>query len=425
GGDGVSSVDRFLIDAGHSFILAINSLLNEGQDHEQVERVQSAASTIRAKIINQQKQAENQFSTTPWDRMNVDPMQAHNFAKAGLNSCTTEALQHFANVRLPNPKGKGKRQGFSSYCDATGKLAFLWVPGQAEIDLLTKFLILLSWSDIEPVRVLQFWLLQHDEDKYFVMQSEVLAIMGELAIMFERELPKSRKANEREYPKLTLSRELAVPPGVASLGRCQLHELLANTQYHQERPEYFTDKRIGMSTTARERFTTSAPAQSLPTGSTYSAPPTRRGRSSDERDAQLTQIPLGPPEREASARQVTVDFFEQLQTAGLLYPTFALGYDQAGDVIDPALARCPEWNRVDADQRAVCAACIDSIIQPERVINMIPSHGNLHGFTSFDTLHVQCYLAGRLQSQQHVEKGEDGLLICFRVLYHLAVVAKP
>jgi len=30
GGDGVASIDRFLIDAGYSFILAINSLLNEG-----------------------------------------------------------------------------------------------------------------------------------------------------------------------------------------------------------------------------------------------------------------------------------------------------------------------------------------------------------------------------------------------------------
>ena len=111
-----------------------------GQDDEQVERVQSTASTVRAKIINQQKQAESNCSATPQARMNIDPMQAHNFAKAGLNFYTIEALQRFANVRLPNRKGKGKGKGSSSYYDATGKLAFLWVPGQAEIDLLTECL---------------------------------------------------------------------------------------------------------------------------------------------------------------------------------------------------------------------------------------------------------------------------------------------
>ncbi|CAE7325655.1 unnamed protein product, partial [Symbiodinium microadriaticum] len=100
----------------------------------------------------------------------------------------------------------------------------------------------------------------------------------------------------------------------------------------------------------------------------------------------------GVPERKA--RQVTVNFFEKLQTAGLLYPNSTLGYDQAGDVIDPALARRPEWNSVDAYQWAVFAARTESIIQPEHVIHVVPSHGNLHGFTSFGTSHVQWYLAG-------------------------------
>ncbi|CAE7238480.1 unnamed protein product, partial [Symbiodinium necroappetens] len=98
----------------------------------------------------------------------------------------------------------------------------------------------------------EFSLLQHDGDKYFVMQSEVLAIMGELATLFEKELPKSRNPNEREYPKLTLGRELALPPGVENLVRRQLNELLANTPYHQQRPEYFMDKVIEMSTAANK-----------------------------------------------------------------------------------------------------------------------------------------------------------------------------
>ena len=85
-----------------------------------------------------------------------------------------------------------------------------------------------------------------------MMQSEVLAIMGELATLFEKELPKSRNPNDREYPKLTLGRELALPPGVENLVRRQLNELLANTPYHQQRPEYFMDKVIEMSTAANK-----------------------------------------------------------------------------------------------------------------------------------------------------------------------------
>ena len=110
----------------------------------------------------------------------------------------------------------------------------------------------------------------------------------------------------------------------------------------------------------------------------------------------------GVPERKA--RQVTVNFFEKLQTAGLLYPNSTLGYDQAGDVIDPALARRPEWNSVDAYQWAVFAARTESIIQPEHVIHVVPSHGNLHGFTSFGTSHVQWYLAGWEHDQDGAQR---------------------
>ena len=115
-----------------------------GQDDEQVETVQSTASTVRAKIINQQKQAESNCSATPQDRMNIDPMQAHNFAKAGLSFYTIEALQRFANVRLPNRNGKGKGKGSSSYYDATGKLAFF---GSSLSNIVASSPMMASTSD--------------------------------------------------------------------------------------------------------------------------------------------------------------------------------------------------------------------------------------------------------------------------------------
>ena len=68
-----------------------------------------------------------------------------------------------------------------------------------------------------------------------------------LATLFEREISKRRA-------KLSTSRELTVPPGVDGLGRTQLNELLANTPYHQERPEYFMDRRIGMSAPTRAKI---------------------------------------------------------------------------------------------------------------------------------------------------------------------------
>ena len=69
------------------------------QDDEQLERVQSTASTIRSKIINQQRQA--------------DPMQAHNLAKASSSVYTVEALQRNPNARL-----RPQRQG---YVDVLGR----------------------------------------------------------------------------------------------------------------------------------------------------------------------------------------------------------------------------------------------------------------------------------------------------------------
>ena len=48
-------------------------------------------------------------------------------------------------------------------------------------------------------------------------------------------------------------------------------------------------------------------------------------------------------DRERRARQTVVDFFEQLETACFLYSNFRLGYDQAGEVIDPTLARRMDW----------------------------------------------------------------------------------
>ena len=85
------------------------------------------------------------------------------------------------------------------------------MPGQAEIDLITENDRFYTIDEIAVIikavksNQYEFSLLQYDGDKYFVMQSKVLAIMGELATLFETEFPKSRNANERGYPKLTFS----------------------------------------------------------------------------------------------------------------------------------------------------------------------------------------------------------------------------
>ena len=47
-------------------------------------------------------------------------------------------------------------------------------------------------------------------------------------------------------------------------------------------------------------------------------------------------------DRERQAQQVTADFFEELENSGQLYPNFRLGYDQAGEIIDPTPRRM-EW----------------------------------------------------------------------------------
>ena len=98
--------------------------------------------------------------------------------------------------------------------------------------------------------------------------------------------------------------------------------------------------------------------------------------------------------REMRMREVVVDYFDQLQSAGLFYPNFRLGFDINGELIDPSLARRPEWNRTDQYQWAVLAAMTERLVQPASIIYMIPSHGNLHGFTLVDSSHVQWYLSG-------------------------------
>ena len=99
------------------------------QGEQDTERVQSTASTVRDKVMNQQKRAEKLHQTTPQGQFSVDPIAAHNYAKSGLSFRTVEALQRFANVRLPNPNGKGKGAGAAKNYDATGKLALLWALG--------------------------------------------------------------------------------------------------------------------------------------------------------------------------------------------------------------------------------------------------------------------------------------------------------
>ena len=102
----------------------------------------------------------------------------------------------------------------------------------------------------------------------------------------------------------------------------------------------------------------------------------------------------GVPDREAQARQVTQDFFEELQTAGLLYQGFRLGYDQAGRMIDPNLARRSDWNRVDQYQWAVFTGIQEPLFRPGSVVNLIPSYGNMSGTGMFDQSHVQWFLSG-------------------------------
>ena len=203
-----------IIDLQPSSGLSRQRVRTSGEDESQTQKVQSTASTIRAKVLNQQKRADKLNQTTPQGQFSVDPIQAHNFAKAGLSFHTVEALQRFANVRLPNPQGKGKGTGTSTWYDASGKLALLWVPGQQNIDLLTECLICFHdrFYTIDEIAVLikavksnqhEFTVLCYDGEKHCIVQHEILAIMGELATLFAREIPKSRSSNERSYPTLT------------------------------------------------------------------------------------------------------------------------------------------------------------------------------------------------------------------------------
>ena len=269
----------------------VRDVEREGGDTKRI--IQSTASTIRQKVVSMQRTAEVQKGTTPLGRYETDPLQAHNFARAGLSFYTVEALQRFASVRLPNPKGKGKGRGSSTYYDTTGKLALQWVPGQQEIDLLTECLVCFHdrFYTIDEIAVLikavkvnqfEFSILQFDGEKHFVLQTEILPIMGELARLIEREIPKSRGVDERNYPRLVSAGPLAVPPGAEGLGNRQLNELLANTPDHVRR-EYYMDTRIGRSEFARQRLTTSAPAQERRPPPPPAVPSPRRGRSSDER----------------------------------------------------------------------------------------------------------------------------------------------
>ncbi|OLQ03095.1 hypothetical protein AK812_SmicGene13976 [Symbiodinium microadriaticum] len=85
----------------------------------------------------------------------------------------------------------------------------------------------------------EFSILLFDGEKHHMVQNEILAIMGELADVVARELPRSRTQDERVYAELIMSRELVVSPGVADLGHRQLDQLLASTPYYQRQPQYF------------------------------------------------------------------------------------------------------------------------------------------------------------------------------------------
>ena len=93
----------------------------------------------------------------------------------------------------------------------------------------------------------EFTVLCYDGEKHCIVQHEILVIMGELATLFAREIPKSRSSNERSYPTLTNRGELHVPREASGLGRRQLNELLVNTPYFRRHPEYYMDSRIGQS----------------------------------------------------------------------------------------------------------------------------------------------------------------------------------
>ena len=99
-----------IIDLQPSSGLSRQRVRMSGEDESQTQKVQSTASTICAKVLNQQKRADKLNRTTPQGQFSVDPIQAHNFAKAGLSFHTVEALQRFANVRLPNPQAKERGQ---------------------------------------------------------------------------------------------------------------------------------------------------------------------------------------------------------------------------------------------------------------------------------------------------------------------------
>eukprot|EP00439_Symbiodinium_sp_Y106_P069221 s3594_g11.t2 len=131
--------------------------------------------------------------------------------------------------------------------------------------------------------------------KHSIMQTENLAIMGELAALFDRETPKSRSSGEASYPALNTGGPLEEPRRASGLGKCQLNELLIYTPYFHLYPEYYMDRRIGRSS-GHQHITTSAPAQDRPPPLPPLAPPTRRGAGSST-DARAKDPAMPPPRR--------------------------------------------------------------------------------------------------------------------------------
>ncbi|CAE7798766.1 UTR2 [Symbiodinium sp. CCMP2456] len=157
---------------------------------EDRERVQRRATSVRVKVMNQAKRPISKSSTMPSGQSAKSPIDAHNYAQAAQAS------------------------------------------GIAVIIKAVK------------MNQLDFTILLFDGDKHAVIQHDVLRIMRELAVIFQREIT-SRQQGEREYPELVMDQELSAPIGVEVLGHRQLNELLHYTPHCRSDFEYFMDKRIG------------------------------------------------------------------------------------------------------------------------------------------------------------------------------------
>ncbi|CAE7248212.1 unnamed protein product [Symbiodinium natans] len=221
--------------------------VRQGRDDDDI----SLPAAVRGKCLAMKKSLAKRGGGDHLLELLDEPLDAYNYVSKGIDIGSLAQLELFTRLHNPAPGGDARgRKEFAGSHNADARLSIAWMPGDTEIVLNRAFFIAFSSRlyILDEAAMLiyatqqtyfgqrfPFSILGFDGEIYTPEPASVTELAAQLAEFFKVQLGFAGTYDDPAPTEVTMSGNLRIPEGFASMGQTQLNEVLRDTRFYDRR----------------------------------------------------------------------------------------------------------------------------------------------------------------------------------------------